>query len=171
MDCNPPGSSVHGISQARILVRVSISFFRGSSWPRDQTLISCSSRQILYYWTTREAKKIWIVRLLFLIKTIFIQKFYVYGKIERKIEISYIPLSSHLDSLPYFQDLSPEWYIYYIDEPILMHHAAAAAAAKSLSHFWLLETPWTVAYQAPPSMGFSRQEYWSGVPLPSPEAS
>ena len=30
------------------------------------------------------------------------------------------------------------------------------------------ETPWTVAYQAPASMGFSRQEYWSGVPLPSP---
>ena len=30
-------------------------------------------------------------------------------------------------------------------------------------------TPWTVAFQAPPSMGFSRQEYWSGVPLPSPE--
>ena len=33
---------------------------------------------------------------------------------------------------------------------------------------WLLATPWTAAYQAPPSMGFSRQEYWSGVPLPSP---
>ena len=33
----------------------------------------------------------------------------------------------------------------------------------------LLATPWTAAYQAPPSMGFSRQEYWSGVPLPSPE--
>ena len=32
----------------------------------------------------------------------------------------------------------------------------------------LLSTPWTAAYQAPPSMGFSRQEYWSGVPLPSP---
>ena len=39
---------------------------------------------------------------------------------------------------------------------------------KSLSHIWLLATPWTAAYQAPPSMGFSRQEYWSGVPLPSP---
>ena len=38
---------------------------------------------------------------------------------------------------------------------------------KSLSHVWLLATPWTAAYQAPPSMGFSRQEYWSGVPLPS----
>ena len=39
---------------------------------------------------------------------------------------------------------------------------------KSLSHARLLVTPWTAAHQAPPSMGFSRQEYWSGVPLPSP---
>ena len=38
---------------------------------------------------------------------------------------------------------------------------------KSLSRVWLLATPWTAAYQALPSMGFSRQEYWSGVPLPS----
>ena len=37
---------------------------------------------------------------------------------------------------------------------------------KSLSHVWLLATPWTVAYQAPLSMGFSRQESWSGMPLP-----
>ena len=39
---------------------------------------------------------------------------------------------------------------------------------KLLSRVRLLGTPWTAAYQAPPSMGFSRQEYWSGVPLPSP---
>ena len=39
---------------------------------------------------------------------------------------------------------------------------------KSLSRVRLFVTPWTVAYQAPPSMGFSRQENWSGVPLPSP---
>ena len=38
---------------------------------------------------------------------------------------------------------------------------------KSLSHVRPSATPWTAAYQAPPSMGFSRQEYWSGVPLPS----
>ena len=38
---------------------------------------------------------------------------------------------------------------------------------KLLSHVRLLVTPWTAAYQGPPSMGFSRQEYWSGVPLPS----
>ena len=42
---------------------------------------------------------------------------------------------------------------------------------KSLSHARLLATPWTAAYQAPPFMGFSRQEYWSGVPLPSPVTS
>ena len=39
---------------------------------------------------------------------------------------------------------------------------------KLLSRVRLLATPWTAAYQAPPSMGFSRQEYWGGVPLPSP---
>ena len=39
---------------------------------------------------------------------------------------------------------------------------------KSLSHVRLLATPWTAAYQTLPSMGFSRQEYWSRVPLPSP---
>ena len=39
---------------------------------------------------------------------------------------------------------------------------------KLLSHVRLLATPWTAAYQAPPSMGFPRQEYWSGVPLPPP---
>ena len=42
---------------------------------------------------------------------------------------------------------------------------------KSLSRVLLLATPWTAAYQAPPSMGFSRQEYWSGVPLPSPSTN
>ena len=39
---------------------------------------------------------------------------------------------------------------------------------KSLSCAWLSATPWTVAYQAPPYMGFSRHEYWSGLPFPSP---
>jgi len=39
---------------------------------------------------------------------------------------------------------------------------------KSLSHVQLFATPWTVAHQAPPSMGFSRQEYWRGLPFPSP---
>ena len=41
---------------------------------------------------------------------------------------------------------------------------------KSLSRVRLFATPWTAAHQTPPSMGFSRQEYWSGVPLPSPRS-
>ena len=45
---------------------------------------------------------------------------------------------------------------------------AKTVKVKSLSHVQLFATPWTVAYQAPPSMGFSGQEYWSGLPFPSP---
>ena len=59
MDYSPPGSSVHGISQARILEGVAVSFFRGSSQPRDWTqgwnLLLLLGRQILYHRATREA--------------------------------------------------------------------------------------------------------------------
>ena len=48
------------------------------------------------------------------------------------------------------------------------HFLLQCMKLKSLSCARLLATPWTAAYQAPPSLGFSRQEYWSGVPLPSP---
>ena len=57
MDCSPPGFSVHGIFQAKILEQVNISYSRGSSWPRDRTrtptcLLHC--RQVLSCWATRE---------------------------------------------------------------------------------------------------------------------
>ena len=54
IDYKPPGSSVHGISQLRILEWVAISFSRGSSWPRDRTHVYCISRQILYHLGARE---------------------------------------------------------------------------------------------------------------------
>ena len=60
MDCSLPGSSVHGISKAKMLQGVAISFFRESSWPRDQTRVFYISgsflhcRQILYYWATKD---------------------------------------------------------------------------------------------------------------------
>ena len=47
IDCSPPGSSVHGVSQARILEWVSIFFYRGSSWPRDWTHVSCLAGRFL----------------------------------------------------------------------------------------------------------------------------
>ena len=52
MECSQPGSSVHGIFQARILEWVAISFFRGSSGPTDRTSVSCIDRRILYHWAT-----------------------------------------------------------------------------------------------------------------------
>ena len=54
------------------------------------------------------------------------------------------------------------WYIYNNIYKIYIE-------VKLLSHVWLFATPWTVAYQALPSMGFSRQECWSGLPFASPE--
>ena len=55
VDCSLPGSSVHGILQARILEWVAISFSRGSSWLRDQTQVSRIAGRCLTLWTTREA--------------------------------------------------------------------------------------------------------------------
>ena len=55
MDCSPPGSSVHGILQARILELVAISLSRGSSQPKDQTQVSCIAGRFYTIWATREA--------------------------------------------------------------------------------------------------------------------
>ena len=54
MDCRPPASSIHGISQARVLEWVAFSFSRGSSQPRDQTQVSCNAGIHFTVWATRE---------------------------------------------------------------------------------------------------------------------
>ena len=56
INCSSPGSSVHGILQARILEWDDISFSRGSSWPRDWTLISCVVGRLFSVWATRDAR-------------------------------------------------------------------------------------------------------------------
>ena len=93
---SPPGSSVHGILQARIVEWAAIPFSRGSSRPRDQKWVSCIARRFFTVRVTREA--------------------------------------------------------------LFSHQVASNSFA----------TPWTVAHEAHPSMGISRQEYWSGLPFPSP---
>ena len=57
-------------------------------------------------------------------------------------------------------------FVFYIFYHIFFKNRIKVKA-KSLSRVQLFATPWTVAYEAPPSMGYSRQEYWSGLPLPS----
>ena len=61
------------------------------------------------------------------------------------------------------------WSLAWIILSITLLVCESESKVKSLSCVPLFVTPQTVAYQAPPSMGFSRQEYWSGLPLPSPE--
>ena len=56
----------------------------------------------------------------------------------------------------------------YADDTTLMAESEWSEWVKLLSRVRLFATPWTVAHQAPPSMGFSRQEYWSALPFPSP---
>ena len=55
MDCSPPGTSIHGIFQARVLEWVAISFSRGCCWPRDQTRVSRIAGRHFIIWATREA--------------------------------------------------------------------------------------------------------------------
>ena len=73
MDCSPPGSSVHGSLQARILEWVAISFSRGSSQPRDQTEVSCIAGRFFTIWTTRQVPS--SLRLFTFLFSAFLQAF------------------------------------------------------------------------------------------------
>ena len=153
MDCSPPGSPVHGISQARTLEWAAISFSRGSCWPRDQTRVSCTVGRFF----TSEPP----------------------GKPIKKVAAAAAAAKS-LQSCPTLCDpidgSPPGSPIPGILKARTLEWVAIAFSSawkwkvkvKSLSRVWLLATPCTAAHQAPPSKGFSRQEYWSGLPLPSP---
>ena len=113
MDCSLPGSSVYGISQARMLAAATAA----KSFQPCQTLCD---------------------------------------------PIDSSPPGSTVPGI--LQARTLEWVT-------ISFSNARKVKVKSLSRVWLLATPWTAAYQAPLSMGFSRQEYWSGLsglPFPSP---
>ena len=80
MDCSPPGSSVHGILQARILESVAIPFFRRSSQSRDQPWVSCISGRFFTIWVTREDQ---MEGLEYSIWTIFSRSFFSKGRGQR----------------------------------------------------------------------------------------
>ena len=61
-----------------------------------------------------------------------------------------------------------EWSLTGFQRKFVALNTCIGKEVKLLSRVWLFATPWTVTYQAPPSIGFSRQEYWSGLPFPSP---
>ena len=147
-----PGSSVHGIFQARVLEWVAISFSRGSSRCRDWTQVSHTAGRRFTLWATREA-------------TCGIGNAAA-GKSHQSCPTLCDPIDGSPPGSPVpgiLQARTLEW------GAISFSNAWKwKVKMKSHSRVRLLVTPWTAAYQAPPSMGFSRQEYWSGVPLPSP---
>ena len=145
-----PGFSVHGIFQARILEWVAMPSSRGSSQPRGQTRISHIVGRWFTIWATREV--------------------YAVAAAAAKSLQSYPTLCEPIDGSPpgspvpgILQARTLEWVAISFSNAWKWK-----GKVKSLSRVQLLATPWSAAYQAPPSMGFSRQEYWSGVPLPSP---
>ena len=139
-----------GILQARTLEWVALPFSRGSSWPRDRNHVSCTGKQILYHWATREAHIILEVLLLLLLSRF------------SHVRLCATPGSAVPGIL---QARTLEWVAISFSNAWKWK---VKMKVKSLSRVRPSATPWTAPYQAPASMGFSRQEYWSGVPLPSP---
>ena len=130
---------------------VALSFSRGSSWLRDWTLVSRITGRFFTDWATREAPNRMIAATAKLLQSC--------PTLCDPIDGS--PLGSRVSGI--FQARTLEWVA------ISFSNAwKRKVKVKSLSPARLLATPWTATYQAPPSMGFSRQEYWSAVPLPSP---
>ena len=143
VSCSLPGSSVRGISQARILEWIAVSFSRGSSWPRDRTQVSCTAGRFFTIWATAAS-----------------------AKSRQSCPTLCDPMNVSPPGSPVpgiLQARTLEWVAISFSNAWKWK-----VKGKSLSRVRLLATPWTAAHQAPPSMGFSRQEDWGGVPLPSP---
>ena len=143
MDYSPPGSSVYWIFQARRLEWVDISSSRGSSPPRVELAPPVSLAFAGRFFTTAAA-----------------------AKSLQSCPILCDPIDSSPPGSPIFgilQARTLEWVAISFSNAWKW-----SVKVKLLSCVWLLVTPWTAAYQAPLSIEFSRQEYWSRLPLPSP---
>ena len=151
LDCSPPSSSVRGVLQARILEGVAMLSFRGSS---------SRSRIWTNITATREALECPSSR----------------NPMRLDEDPAATAAAKSLQSCPTLchpRDGSPPGSpVPGIPQARTLEWVAISFSnawkwkvkVKSLSHVRHLATPWTAAYQAPPPMGFSRQEYWSGVP-------
>ena len=141
-----------GILQARILECVTYPFSRGTSWPRNRSGASCTAGGFFTSWATRLSPVV------------------CYSAAAAKSLQSCPTLWDPIDGSPpgsavpgILQARTLEWVAVSFSNAWKWK-----VKVKSPSHVQLSVTPWTAAHQAPPSMGFFRQEYWSGVPLPSP---
>ena len=188
--------TVHGILQARILEWVAVPFSRGSSnpgieprppalWmdslplepqgkPKNTGVDSLSILQQIFSTQELNWGLLHCRRILYQLGNFFLLKYnwclilYVAAAAAKSLQLC-PTLCDPIDGSPpgspvpgILQARTLEWVAISFSNAWKWK-----VKVKSLSHVRLFATPWTAAYQAPPSMGFSRQENWSGVPLPS----
>ena len=165
----------------------------GSSWTRDRTYVPSLGRQILNRWTTREGLTKLLLTYVF-ISSMDKMLVIVYNSKEEwkekslqgtffwklncvRVLCSYGHGNAEADKTREFLSWGPwdhsQVSLGYPETPPILSHLkkpfAAVAAVQPLNWVWLFVAPWTVTHQAPLSMGFSRQEYWRGLPFPSLE--
>ena len=206
VDCSLPGSSVHGILQARILEWIVIPFSKGSSWPRDWTWVPCIAGRFFTVWATRGAlnqlKKSlnflpWFTRSflvwpLITFPTSCLVTFPIYPLWLRSLCLSHyeciyvlwifhglsfvtytVPSVWNRPPLFLLSELTPSgpWIaseMTFWVFPDFPQTGLVSCVLSRFSHVWLFATLWTAAHQALLSMGFFKQEYWSGLPCPPP---
>ena len=156
---------------------VAFPFSRGSSQPRDRTQVSHIAGRFFTSWDTRETH----IGLNILLKLVLplcaramsvlflsIERTAAAAAAAKSLQLC-LTLCDPIDGSPPGSPI-PRILQAKIAEWVAISFSSAwkwKVKVKSLSRVQLLAIPWTAAYQAPLSMGFSRQEYWSGVPLPS----
>ena len=164
MDCSLPGSSIHGIFQARILEWVAISFSKQEGkksevsqscltllHPPDCGLPGSSIHEIF------QARTLECVAITFCRQGLKSQT------------MSCVSLGNIFNWAIVFLLVKWEWYCFKEFLWWLKMNMSSTTCEWSLCHVQLFATPWTVGCWVPPSMGFSKQEYWNGLPFPSPE--
>ena len=147
MYCSPPGASIHGIILARILVWVAVFLLHGVFPTQGSNSCLTTTPALAGRFFTTEPP----------------------AAAAKSLQ-SCPTLCDHIDGSPsgspipgILQARTLQWVAISFSDSWKWK-----VKVKSLSRVRPSVTPWTAAYQGPPSMGFSRQEYWSGVPLPSP---
>ena len=187
MECSLQCSWVHGIFLSKDTGVGCLFSCMGSSQPKNQTHVSCTDRQIFIHCATREVPNyIYFKNIAFICSRIvslkapiwgnesflvscscrknfesFLQRHWAYGWLAAP-DISRFHPGNKTVLSEFSQGTEECLFLKAFSQWLLL------LLLSRFSHVRLCATLWTVAYQAPPSMGFSRQEYWSGVPLPSP---
>ena len=171
IDGSPPGSPFPGILQARTLDWVAISFSNAWKWKVKVKSLSC----VQLFATPRTAAyqaplSMGFSRQEYWSGVTVPSPIVMFAAAAAKSLQSCLTLCDPIDGSPPGSPVPGTPQVRTLEWVAISFSNAWKwkVKVKSLSRVRLLATPWTAAYQVPPSMGFSRQKYWSGVPLPSP---